>query len=56
MKVAEDVELVETGERDEEQVPDHQHDAVLTVQFPAVGVGGHHEEHHGGEQRQGGVD
>lgn len=49
---AEDVELVEGREPDEEQVPDHEDDAVALVQLPAVGVGGEHEEHDGGEQRE----
>lgn len=41
VEVAEDVKLVEAGEGDEEEVPNHQHHAVLAVQLPAVGVGGH---------------
>lgn len=48
----EHIELVEGGERDEQQVPDHQDDAVPLVELPAVGVSGEHEEHHGGQQRQ----
>lgn len=53
---AEDVELVERGEGDEEDVPEHQHGAVLAVQLPAVAVSGHHQEHHRREQRQRRVD
>lgn len=55
MEVAEDVQLVEGGEGDEDQVPDHQDDAVLPVQFPAVEMGGEHQEDHGAEEREGGV-
>jgi hypothetical protein len=56
VELPEDVQLVEAGEGDEEDVPEHQHGAVLAVQFPAVGVRCHHQEDDRGEQRQGGVD
>lgn len=51
MDVAEHVELVETGEGDEEQVPHHQHCAELAVQLPAVRVRGEYQEDHGREER-----
>lgn len=56
VEIAEDVQLVQAGEGDEQQVPHHQHSAELAVQLPAVGVRRHHQEHHRREQRQGGVD
>lgn len=36
VELSENVQLVETGERDEHQVPDHQDDSETSVQFPAV--------------------
>lgn len=56
MEVAKDIQLVEAGEGYEEQVPNHQHHAVLTVEFPAVGMRRYHQEDHRREQRQRRVD
>lgn len=52
---AEHVEFVEGGEAYEQEVPDHEDDAVPAVQLPTIGVSGEHQEHHRGEQRESGV-
>lgn len=49
--LAEDVELVERGEDDEDEVPRHQDDAVSAIQLPAVHMRRIHEEHHCRQQR-----
>lgn len=49
MEIPENVELVQTSEGDEKEIPYHQYCAVLTVQLPAVGMRRHHQEDNGGE-------
>lgn len=56
MVVPEHVQLVQAGQGDEQQVPNHQDGAILTVQLPAVGVSRHDQEYHRREQGQGRID
>jgi hypothetical protein len=45
VEVAEDVHFVHGGDDHEEKVPAEQSESVLAIQFPAVQVGGHQQEH-----------
>ena len=56
VEVPEDVGLVQGGDRHHHEIPEQQDAAELLVHLPVVGVRGADEEHHGGEQRQGGVE
>lgn len=56
IEVPEDVGLVKRGDTHHHEIPE-QHDAAEPlVHLPVVWVRGADEEHHGGEERQGGVE
>lgn len=49
VQLAEEVELVQRGNGNEDQVPHHQDDTETLVQLPAVHVGREQKEKHGGQ-------
>lgn len=56
VELAKDVELVQSRDDHEDEVPNEEHDAKLAIQSPAVEVGGNDEKSDGGKQTEGGVD
>ena len=56
VEIPEDVEFVEGGEDDEDEVPRDEDDAVLLVHLPAVDVGGHNQEDDRREEAERRVD
>ena len=56
VKIPEDVELVEGGENDEDEVPRDEDDAVLFVHLPPVDVRCHDQEYDRREQAERRVD
>ena len=52
VEVPEDVELVEWGEDDEDEVPRDEDDAVPLVHLPSVDVRGHDQEDHRREEAE----
>ena len=56
VEIPEDVEFVEGGEDDEDEVPRDEDDAVPLVHLPPVDVGCHDQEYHRREQAARRVD
>ena len=56
VEIPEDVEFVEGGEDDEDEVPRDEDDAVLLVHLPPVDVGCHDQENDRREEAEGRVD
>ena len=56
VEVSEDVCLVKRGDTHHHEIPEEHDAAQPLVHLPVVGVRGPDEEHHGGEEGQGGVE